>query len=62
MCRKFLGNMFYPATSQEQMERSRVLNQYADLCGYRGWVGLWDVPQDGNWTVVHTGKEPEHTK
>ena len=48
----------------EMIPISRIiikLQEEKDTCGYRGWIGVWDVPDEGNFTDVNTGKEVTFT-
>ena len=55
VCSALNSHLLLPK-NQEEMDRAIDLFVGSGLCGYRMYIGAWDLPQEGNWTNANNGK------
>ena len=58
LCQRLGGEMVLPDSEADTKELERIFVPYEDKCGQgRLWIGIWDFPDEGNFTNVNTGEE-----
>ena len=56
LCRRLGGLMAVPNSKEETEALEQVFLTEEEKCGGRLWLGIWDFPDEGNFTNVNTGE------
>ena len=60
LCQRLGGYMTVPHSRADAARLVDILSTEKEVCGGRQWIGIWDKPEEGNFTDANTGEEVTH--